>query len=222
MNSTVLIAIIAVCIIAIVAAALVLLTPYLGGGARQQARNLVAAQRGENVRGGIGKGTRPVTMEGFQGKVADSRLTLEKQLKYAQWKISPLVFRLMTALISAVTFYLATFKFNFFFQLLSLLVGPILMTSLLTNFVQRRFKAFDAHYPQFLHSLVGLLKTGMNPLQGLDAAAQGLDDGSLVKSEVMLMMERLRFGVTSHSGLWIRRYWRKFIEAFMGCASNAN
>jgi tight adherence protein B len=52
-----------------------------------------------------------------------------------------------------------------------------------------------------LSSLTGLLKTGMNPIQALDAAAKGLEEGSLCKAEVELMIERLRFGVSEDKSI---------------------
>lgn len=61
--------------------------------------------------------------------------------------------------------------------------------------MERRFKAFDNDYPQMLLSLVGLLKTGMNAMGALEAASQGLDETSLVKEEIDLMITRLRYGV---------------------------
>ncbi|MCB0331821.1 MAG: type II secretion system F family protein, partial [Bdellovibrionales bacterium] len=87
-------------------------------------------------------------------------------------------------------------KFNIIVAFLSLVSGPFLMGFLLNRAVERRFKAFDQDYPQFLLSLVGLLKTGMNAMAALEAAANGLEQGSLVRSEVEIMMERLRFGVS--------------------------
>jgi tight adherence protein B len=71
----------------------------------------------------------------------------------------------------------------------------------LNRSIEKRFKAFDADYPQMLLSLVGLLKTGMNPMGALEAASKGLDDGSLVRQEIELMIERLRFGVSEDKSI---------------------
>lgn len=134
--------------------------------------------------------------EGEKNRSSDSRLTLRKRLKYAQWKLPPTVFMACEGVISVISVVLANLcTLNIAMQAVSLLVGPFIMNLLLDNAVKRRFNAFDADFPQFVMSLVGLLKTGINPTAGLEQAADGLEYGSLVKSEVQMMMERLRFGV---------------------------
>jgi tight adherence protein B len=44
-------------------------------------------------------------------------------------------------------------------------------------------------------SVVGLLKTGMTPSGALETAARGLERNSLVREEVLLMLERIRLGI---------------------------
>lgn len=127
---------------------------------------------------------------------ADSRLTLQKRLKYAQWRITPFVFHLFEVLSGLVVLTLVAPHVNFLLQLIALLSGPIALRWLLTMAVDRRFRRFDGDYPQFLLSVVGLLKTGMAPVGALEAAAKGLDRGSLVRHEVELMIDRLRMGVS--------------------------
>ncbi len=129
------------------------------------------------------------------GKVMTSRLTLEKKLKYAQWKMPPAIFRLLEIAISLIALTIAHSKLNMFMQTLSLMTGPIVMRWAIGRFMDRRFRAFDADYPQFLMQLVGLLKTGMNPINGIEAASNALEPTSLVRIEVELMLERLRFGI---------------------------
>lgn len=128
-------------------------------------------------------------------KVQASSLTLEKKLRYAQWDIAPSIFYGSMVLISLFALLLVSLKFNIVIKLISLAAGPIAMYSLLSNAMMSRFKRFDADYPSFLLSLVGLLKTGMNPVQALQAAAEGLEPRSLVKLEIDLMLERLRIGI---------------------------
>jgi tight adherence protein B len=67
--------------------------------------------------------------------------------------------------------------------------------------MEARFKKFDKDYPQFILSLVGMLKTGLNPIQGLEAAASNLEERSLVRVEVELMLERLRLGVSEERSI---------------------
>lgn len=134
-------------------------------------------------------------------RVVSSRVTLSKRLKFAQWKMPPLIFHLLEVGISLVAFSLVFSAFNVVIQLLTLATGPLFMRWYLGRAIEKRFKAFDQDYPSFLLSLVGLLKTGMNVMGALEAAAQGLEDGSLVKLEVELMIERLRFGVSEDKSI---------------------
>lgn len=129
-------------------------------------------------------------------KLRSSRVTLEKLLKYANWKIPPLAFRLVqlsTGLIlMGISFW---FKANPVLMSMLTWLGWIVPSWVLMHFVNKRFMAFEADYAPFLMSLVGLIKTGMNPMTALQASADGLEPGSLVKSEVELLLERLRLGV---------------------------
>lgn len=129
-------------------------------------------------------------------KVSDSRLSLRKKLKFAQWQsLPPYVFSLAQIAISVPIFLLVRIYFGIGLQIVALSSGVLFMNWLLMWRVNARYEKFDKDYPQFLLSLVGLLKTGMNPIQALEAAAEGLEEGSLVRLEVELMLERLRLGV---------------------------
>jgi Flp pilus assembly protein TadB len=129
-------------------------------------------------------------------KIAHNDLTLRKKLKYAQLThIPPFVLSLAQILISLTAFLVARQFFDIVLQFMSLMTGPLFVGWLLNMQMERRFNKFDADYPQFLLSLAGLLKTGLNPIQGLQAAAEGLEETSLVRAEVQLMLERLRLGV---------------------------
>ncbi|MCB0334909.1 MAG: type II secretion system F family protein [Bdellovibrionales bacterium] len=134
-------------------------------------------------------------------KVQTSKITLDKELRYAQWKIPPLLYYVAQVLISLVVCYLMSLAFNKLLTLVSLVTGPMTMRFLLNFLVNRRFNAFDKDYASFLASLVSLLRTGMETLTALEAAAQGLEDGSLVQEEVLLMLDRLRFGVTEEKSI---------------------
>jgi tight adherence protein B len=129
-------------------------------------------------------------------KYSDSKLTLRKKLKYAQWQhVPPFVFSLSQIVVSFIVFLFARIWFDTLLQIISLVSGPVFLNGLLSWKINKRFETFDSDYPQFLLSLVGLLKTGMNPVQALEASSAGLDEGSLVRLEVELMLERMRLGV---------------------------
>jgi len=91
--------------------------------------------------------------------------------------------------------------FDSVLQIIALLSGAVFMNWLLNRRINRRFERFDADYPQFLLAFVGMLKTGLNPIQGLQAAAEGLEEGSLVREEVQIMLERLRMGVSEERSI---------------------
>lgn len=134
-------------------------------------------------------------------KRTTSRLTISKKLRYAQWPISQVTFHLSEILISIACIlftrpYLSDFLiFCLFFS------GPVIMRMLLSSGVNKRFKKFDSDFPQFLLSIVGLLKTGMTPTNALESAAKGLDPKSLVRAEVNLMLERMRLGVPEEKSI---------------------
>jgi tight adherence protein B len=168
-----------------------------------QLKNVSMAQRSASV--GAGQGAtkeRKSVFESLKSKKAPlkrargSKLTFEKKLKYAQWKMPQILFRILEVAISLMAFAIVSQSFNMVIQLISLLTGPLVMRTLLKRAIEKRFKAFDADYPQMLLSLVGLLKTGMNPLGALETAAQGLDEYSLVRREIEMMLSRLRYGVS--------------------------
>ena len=171
-------------------------------------RSIVQAQRTTTTTSR--KGGKPQTSiyqsAAEQGKLAHhaagtARLTLEKKIKYSAWKIAPVIFYCACLTISLFSFFVVSQVFDAVLQFISLITGPLFMHWLINTAMHKRFKAFDRDYPQFLLSLVGLLKTGMNTLTALQAAAEGMDEGSLVKSEIELMLERLRIGVSEDQSI---------------------
>jgi tight adherence protein B len=123
------------------------------------------------------------------------KLTLAKRLRFAQWRISPLTYRILSACLSGLFVSLTVTRFNVAIQAVAIIAGPILMHLVLERSIERRSRAFDADYPQFLMSMVGLLKTGMTSSGALETAAHGLAAGSLVRHEALLALERIRVGV---------------------------
>lgn len=136
-----------------------------------------------------------------QAKATGSRLTLAKRLMYANWPITPFQFRIIQAVVTVLVLIPTCLTFTIFIQLLVLLLTPLLVGSVLDWAVNRRFKAFDEDYPVLLLSYVSLLKTGMATLTGLESAAKGLEEGSLVRAEVELLIERLRVGLTEEQAI---------------------
>lgn len=133
--------------------------------------------------------------------VASSRISLEKKLRYARWPITPLQFRGIQVFVAILLFVPARLHGTIFIQFLALFLGMVVVTALLRRAVNKRFELFDADYPVLLLSYVSLLKTGMSAIAGLEAAANGLDETSLVRAEVKLLIERLRLGMTEEQAI---------------------
>ncbi|MCO6431954.1 MAG: type II secretion system F family protein [Deltaproteobacteria bacterium] len=125
-----------------------------------------------------------------------SQLTLEKRLRFARWTVfSALPFRALQAAAGLAIFLVVRPHTSILTAVLAFFLGPLCLSAILNFCVERRFRRFDFDYPQFLMSVVGLLKTGMTSVGAIEAAAKGLDAKSLVREEVQLMIERMRLGV---------------------------
>ena len=123
-------------------------------------------------------------------------VSFQTKLRYARLQsFPPYVYSLAQIVISLSAFLLARMFFKAPLQIAALFAGPILINWIITKRINQRVKEFDLDFPQFLLSVVGMLKTGLNTTQALQAAADNLDDTSLVKQEVELMLERVRVGV---------------------------
>lgn len=171
---------------------------------RAQMRKIVDIQRNmaPSAREETDKSNRNNLIEqSSRPKITTSKLTLEKSLRYARWRLPPAAYRALAALISIIVGFIFHQYFSLILVIASMTSGPIFMAALLNFFVQRRFKAFDKDYPAFLLNVVSMLKTGMNTIGAIQSAVNGLDDHSLVKEEVSLMIERLRLGVTEEKSI---------------------
>jgi tight adherence protein B len=168
---------------------------------------MVAAQRGEGAEYtresyAYSSDQRAEEGGGAPPSAADNKLTLEKRLKFGQLSdYPPYLFAVAQIVISVAAFLVARIWFFIGLQLVALSLGPLIVNGFINYRMNSRFKKFDKDYPQFLLSFVGMLKTGLNPMQALEACAMNLDDRSLVRQEVELMLERLRLGVTEERSI---------------------
>ena len=187
---------------------------------RQQAavsnnlRNLVVAQRqrkdaaarGDTVVGGDdARSLAFIAAEEGQhdqkSVIESSKMTMEKMLRYARWSITPLQFRGIQIFLAVLFFLPAYLHATVFIQMLMFFVGYATPKTLLDRSLKKRFEAFDEDYPVMLLSYVSLLKTGMSPIAGLEAAGKGLDETSLVRAEIELLIERLRLGLAEEQAI---------------------
>lgn len=128
-------------------------------------------------------------------RTPSATISLSKRLKYAGWQISPVTFHCLEFLVSVLCYLCVSSSVGFILHISTLAVGPLLLRAILNFTIQKKFKKFDADYPQFLLSTVGLLKTGLTPVGALEAAAKGLESHSLVRAEVNFLVERMRLGL---------------------------
>ena len=172
-----------------------------GDGSSDQVGAILSAQRGIPNDPGARKAffiTPEAEMRSGEGQGSQ---TLERRLRYGQIHMTPTVYWIWVVSIGFVSFFIAARIFSLFLALFFLFTGQIVMGLFVSFRVDQRFKSFDRDYPQFLLALVGLLKTGMNTLTAIGAAAEGMDSGSLVRQEIELMLERLRFGVSEEKSI---------------------
>ena len=172
---------------------------------RQNIRNIILSQREarDSVNNKEGPSVAATALqEETVERSAENRLTIRKKLRFAQLpNVPPYAFSLAQIFVSLVMFLITSMFFDSVLQIIALLSGSIFMNWLLNRRINRRFERFDADYPQFLLAFVGMLKTGLNPIQGLQAAAEGLEESSLVREEVQIMLERLRMGVSEERSI---------------------
>ena len=172
---------------------------------RQNIRNIILSQR--EARDSVNNKEGPSVVatalqEETVERSAENRLTIRKKLRFAQLpNVPPYAFSLAQIFVSLVMFLITSMFFDSVLQIIALLSGAVFMNWLLNRRIDRRFERFDADYPQFLLAFVGMLKTGLNPIQGLQAAAEGLEESSLVREEVQIMLERLRMGVSEERSI---------------------
>lgn len=122
--------------------------------------------------------------------------SLRIRLRYANlaW-IPPYVASLLQILVSLVVFAIAYIYLSLITQVAAAFTGPMIINWWINRRIRKRVQKFDSDFAQFLLSVVGMLKTGLNPVQALEAAADNLEEESLVRQEVQLMLERVRMGV---------------------------
>jgi len=151
-----------------------------------------------------------------------SKLTLEKRLMYANWPITPFQFRMIQLVVTVLLFIPTYLTFTIFLQIMVVILSPLLVNSALEWAVDKRFNAFDEDYPVLLLSYTSLLKTGMATITGLEAAAKGREEGSLVRAEVELLIERLRVGLTEEQAInsfGAAKPWRGWLNRFESVSS---
>lgn len=131
------------------------------------------------------------------GALDESRETsLDKRLRYAQLeKVPPYMISVAQIAISLAAFFVARMFLREVLQIASLVLGPLIVNKIIERRIEARTRRFDQDFPQFLLAVTGMLKTGLNTAQALEAAAGGLEEDSLVRQEVELMLERFRVGV---------------------------
>lgn len=129
---------------------------------------------------------------------------MERWLKYAGLSITPIQFRAIWGGCIA-GLYIVSLLIPRLSDVVRLIIGFCGGHLIAYNFVERRiakrFKVFDQDFAPFMMSLVGLMKTGMNIMSAIDAAAERLGPDSTFRLEVARMIERLRFGISEEHAI---------------------
>jgi Flp pilus assembly protein TadB len=127
---------------------------------------------------------------------AESPNSLQVRLRCAELSAVPVyVVGIVQITLSLGAFVLARIYLKEALQVASLFTGPLVVNWFINRRIKARVARFNSDFPQFLLSVVGMLKTGLNPSQALQSAAENLEIDSLVRQEVELMLERFRMGV---------------------------
>jgi tight adherence protein B len=125
-----------------------------------------------------------------------SKSSLDDRLRFAQLEGVPVsVVSVAQVVVSLTLFLLARLYLEEPLQALALLMGPVLVNGDINRRIRKRVERFDTDFPQFLLAVASMLKTGLNPVQALEAASDNLEHDSVVRQEVELMLERFRVGV---------------------------
>jgi tight adherence protein B len=146
---------------------------------------LLAAKNGDNL-----KKRRDITRPGF-----------DRLLYYARWSITANQYLILKW---SITFIIMGGIYPFVrvpLLILVFILAPLLIDSVLQRAVKKRFNNFDKDYPDFLMSLVSRIKSGMNSFTAIDSAAGGFDERSLLRAEVMLMLERVKLGIQEEQAI---------------------
>jgi tight adherence protein B len=198
--------IIALLVFLLVGFAVFLVVSNRSGGVQQQASQLMQGQRnGGSARDGTVKKSGLKVLEERKDEgtgASNNTITLEKRLRYARLTVPVFVIHACTIIVSLIGFAIAVLmEGNLILKMIGLSFGPLVTGWFINRRVQKRQDKFDADYPTFLMQITSLLKTGMNTMTAIEEAALSLEDNSLVREEVLLMLERLRYGVSEEKSI---------------------
>lgn len=183
---------------------------WLGGkDGSSKLKTLVQAQRANTTEDRKG-GKEVVLQAGMEFDLPDEvvkrkETDLAKKLYYANLSFTPGTY--WGILIGVICFFIALAliffppPMRFAMCMLSIILPTVTINGLIGRRINKRVDAFDKDYVELLLTLVSLLKTGMGPLQALESAARNLDEDAVCRAEVMLLMERLRMGLTEEQAI---------------------
>jgi tight adherence protein B len=133
-------------------------------------------------------------------------LGLVDRLKYAQMLIPTSQVRMMQA-IAAFLSFLAIVVLggligpSYVLASLALVLSPFWVLDYVNSKMKKRTAAFERDYAAFLMSFVSLLKSGLTTLGALENAGKSLDDDSLIRAEIELVMQRIKMGLSEEQAL---------------------
>ena len=134
-------------------------------------------------------------------------LTLTDKLKYGSLAVPASQIRMVQAALSFMLFLVVLLLGNalvgptYILAGLVLVLGPFWVIDYVDYRVKKRSELFERDYASFLMSFFGLLKSGLTTIGALEEAGKAMDDDSILKTEVELVVERIKMGLSDDQAM---------------------
>lgn len=135
------------------------------------------------------------------------KLTLTDKLKYGNMMVPASQIRMIQGAVSFMLFLVVLLVGNalvgptYILAVLVLVLGPFWVLDYVSYRVNKRSGLFERDYASFLMSFFGLLKSGLTTIGSLEEAGKAMDNDSLIKSEVELVIERIKMGLSDEQSM---------------------
>lgn len=133
-------------------------------------------------------------------------LTLADKLKYGQMLVPTSQIRMIQAIVAFLSFLVVVLVggligSSYILATLILVLAPFWVIDYVNSRMKRRTASFERDYAAFLMSFVSLLKSGLTTLGALEQAGKSLDEDSLIRAEIELVMQRIKMGLSEEQAL---------------------
>jgi tight adherence protein B len=133
-------------------------------------------------------------------------LTLADRLKFGQLIVPTTQIRMTQGIVSFVSFLSVLLVGSligpsYIIAGLTLILGPFWVIDYVNYRMDKRSAAFEKDYASFLMSFVSLLKSGLTTIGALETAGKSLDEDSLIRAEIELVIQRIKMGLSEEQAL---------------------